>query len=71
MKYERLSRLVKTEMGGSLVELTVEQGADTPIWLALLPEDGPTGDFDPDYRVRPEPLKTVADLWKLLKSAEG
>lgn len=28
-------------------------------------------DFDPDYTVRPEPLKTVADLRELLKSAEG
>ena len=28
-------------------------------------------DFDPDCTVRPEPLKTVADLRELLKSAEG
>ena len=23
----------------------VEQGADTPVWLATLPDDGPTGGF--------------------------
>ena len=35
--------------GGSTPPLPPEQGADTPIWLALLPEDGPTGGF---YRKR-------------------
>lgn len=36
---------VATEMGGAEAPLTPEQGADTPVWLALLPEDGPTGGF--------------------------
>lgn len=36
---------VATRMGGSAAPLTPEEGADTPIWLALLPEDGPTGGF--------------------------
>jgi NAD(P)-dependent dehydrogenase (short-subunit alcohol dehydrogenase family) len=36
---------VKTDMGGKEAPLTVEQGADTPVWLATLPDDGPTGGF--------------------------
>ncbi len=36
---------VATRMGGAAAPLTPEQGADTPVWLALLPEDGPTGGF--------------------------
>ncbi|MEI6099103.1 MAG: SDR family NAD(P)-dependent oxidoreductase [Alphaproteobacteria bacterium] len=36
---------VATRMGGADAPLSVEEGADTPIWLALLPEDGPTGGF--------------------------
>ena len=36
---------VKTDMGGLQAPLTPEQGADTPIWLATLPDDGPTGGF--------------------------
>jgi NAD(P)-dependent dehydrogenase (short-subunit alcohol dehydrogenase family) len=36
---------VATRMGGPSAPLTPEEGADTPIWLALLPEDGPTGGF--------------------------
>ena len=36
---------VKTRMGGPGAPLSPEEGADTPIWLALLPEDGPTGGF--------------------------
>ncbi len=36
---------VHTSMGGPSAPLSPEQGADTPIWLALLPEDGPTGGF--------------------------
>ncbi|ARV60764.1 short-chain dehydrogenase [Nostocales cyanobacterium HT-58-2] len=35
---------VQTDMGGDAPG-TVEQGADTPVWLATLPEDGPTGGF--------------------------
>jgi NAD(P)-dependent dehydrogenase (short-subunit alcohol dehydrogenase family) len=36
---------VKTDMGGSGAPGTVDQGADTPVWLATLPADGPTGGF--------------------------
>jgi NAD(P)-dependent dehydrogenase (short-subunit alcohol dehydrogenase family) len=36
---------VKTDMGGPGAELTPEQGADTAIFLATLPDDGPTGRF--------------------------
>jgi len=36
---------VRTDMGGEQAPNSVEQGADTPIWLATLPDDGPTGGF--------------------------
>lgn len=36
---------VKTDMGGSGAELTVQEGADTPVWLATLPKGGPNGGF--------------------------
>jgi NAD(P)-dependent dehydrogenase (short-subunit alcohol dehydrogenase family) len=36
---------VKTRMGGDAAPLSVEQGADTPVWLATLPDGGPTGGF--------------------------
>ena len=36
---------IKTDMGGPEAPGTVEQGADTPVWLATLPPDGPTGGF--------------------------
>ena len=34
---------VRTRMGGDSAPRTVEEGADTPVWLALLPDDGPSG----------------------------
>ena len=36
---------VRTDMGGAGATRSVEQGADTAVWLATLPEDGPTGGF--------------------------
>src|SRR5918999_853752 len=36
---------VRTDMGGSGAPVSVEEGADTPVWLATLPADGPTGGF--------------------------
>ncbi len=42
---------VATRMGGAGASKTPEAGADTPIWLALLPEDGPTGGFFRDRKV--------------------
>jgi len=35
----------RTDMGGTGAERTPEQGADTAVWLATLPEDGPSGGF--------------------------
>jgi NAD(P)-dependent dehydrogenase (short-subunit alcohol dehydrogenase family) len=36
---------VRTEMGGPNAERSVEEGADTIVWLATLPDDGPSGGF--------------------------
>ncbi len=36
---------VRTDMGGTHASRSVEQGADTAVWLATLPEDGPSGGF--------------------------
>jgi len=36
---------VKTRMGGANAPRTVAQGADTAVWLATLPAEGPTGGF--------------------------
>lgn len=36
---------VRTDMGGEQAPLTPAQGADTPVWLAMLPDGGPTGGF--------------------------
>jgi NAD(P)-dependent dehydrogenase (short-subunit alcohol dehydrogenase family) len=36
---------VRTDMGGGQAPLTPEQGADTPLWLSTLPDDGPSGGF--------------------------
>jgi hypothetical protein len=32
-------------MGGPHANRSVEEGADTPVWLATLPDDGPRGGF--------------------------
>ncbi|MFM9967992.1 MAG: SDR family oxidoreductase [Burkholderiales bacterium] len=34
---------VRTRMGGDAAPLSPADGADTPLWLALLPDDGPSG----------------------------
>ncbi len=36
---------VRTEMGGDQAPISPAQGAETPVWLATLPDDGPTGGF--------------------------
>jgi NAD(P)-dependent dehydrogenase (short-subunit alcohol dehydrogenase family) len=36
---------VRTDMGGSAAPRSAEEGADTAVWLATLPDDGPTGGF--------------------------
>ena len=41
---------VRTRMGGPGAKRSPEQGADTPVWLATLPDDGPTGGFFRDRR---------------------
>jgi len=37
-------------MGGSSAPRSPEEGARTPVWLALLPADGPSGGFFRDHR---------------------
>ncbi|MCI0570763.1 MAG: SDR family oxidoreductase [Myxococcaceae bacterium] len=44
---------VRTRMGGEAAPRSVEEGADTVVWLAMLPEDGPTGGFFRDRRPIP------------------
>jgi NAD(P)-dependent dehydrogenase (short-subunit alcohol dehydrogenase family) len=41
---------VRTEMGGSSAPRSVEQGADTVVWLATLPNGGPHGGFFHDRK---------------------
>jgi NAD(P)-dependent dehydrogenase (short-subunit alcohol dehydrogenase family) len=41
---------VRTDMGGPLATRSVAEGADTPVWLALLPDEGPTGRLFRDKR---------------------
>jgi NAD(P)-dependent dehydrogenase (short-subunit alcohol dehydrogenase family) len=44
---------VKTDMGGEEAPRTVEEGADTAVWLSLLPSSGPTGQFFRDRKPIP------------------
>jgi len=44
---------VRTDMGGSGAPRTVEQGADTAVWLATLPDNGPTGGLFRDRKPIP------------------
>jgi NAD(P)-dependent dehydrogenase (short-subunit alcohol dehydrogenase family) len=41
---------VRTDMGGRSAPRSVAQGADTIVWLATLPDDGPTGGFFHDRK---------------------
>jgi len=41
---------VRTDMGGPTATRSVEEGADTIVWLATLPVVGPTGGFFSDRR---------------------
>ncbi|MBL8118711.1 MAG: SDR family oxidoreductase [Anaerolineae bacterium] len=41
---------VRTEMGGASAPRSVEEGADTAVWLATLGSDGPTGGFFRDRK---------------------
>ena len=40
----------RTAMGGRGATRSVEKSAETPIWLATLPDNGPTGGFFRDRR---------------------
>jgi NAD(P)-dependent dehydrogenase (short-subunit alcohol dehydrogenase family) len=44
---------VKTEMGGPNAIREIEESADTAIWLATLPDDGPTAGFFKDRKPLP------------------
>lgn len=44
---------VKTAMGGEDAPRSVEEGADTAVWLCLLPSNGPTGQFFRDRKPIP------------------
>jgi NAD(P)-dependent dehydrogenase (short-subunit alcohol dehydrogenase family) len=44
---------VRTDIGGSAAPRSVEKGADTAVWLATLPDDGPSGGFFRDRRPIP------------------
>jgi NAD(P)-dependent dehydrogenase (short-subunit alcohol dehydrogenase family) len=41
---------VRTDMGGPSAPRSVEQGVETTVWLATLPDDGPSGGFFRDRR---------------------
>ena len=44
---------VKTHMGGAEAPRSVEEGADTAVWLATLPDNGPRGGFFRDRKPIP------------------
>lgn len=44
---------VQTRMGGEGADRSPEEGADTALWLARLPDDGPTGGLFRDREVIP------------------
>lgn len=44
---------VRTDMGGPHADRPVEEGADTIVWLATLPDDGPSGGFFRDRKPIP------------------
>jgi len=44
---------VRSAMGGLGATRSVEKGAETPVWLATLPDSGPTGGFFQDRRSIP------------------
>jgi NAD(P)-dependent dehydrogenase (short-subunit alcohol dehydrogenase family) len=44
---------VQTSMGGTGASRTVQKGAETAVWLATLPDSGPTGGFFRDRKTIP------------------
>jgi NAD(P)-dependent dehydrogenase (short-subunit alcohol dehydrogenase family) len=41
---------VRTDLGGASAPRSVEEGADTAVWLATLPDDGPSGGIFKDRK---------------------
>jgi NAD(P)-dependent dehydrogenase (short-subunit alcohol dehydrogenase family) len=44
---------VRTDLGGPQAPVSTEQAAKTPVWLATLPDDGPTGGFFREHQPIP------------------
>jgi hypothetical protein len=44
---------VRTDMGGTAASRSPEEAADTLVWLAILPPDGPTNGFFRDRQPIP------------------
>ena len=44
---------VRTDMGSERAPVSVEEGADTPVWLATLPAGGPSGGFFRERQLLP------------------
>lgn len=44
---------VRTDMGGPNASRSIEEGADTVVWAATLPDDGPTGGLYRDRQRQP------------------
>ena len=44
---------VRTDMGGEEAPRSVAEGAETAVWLCLLPSNGPTGEFFRDRKAIP------------------
>lgn len=44
---------VRTDMGGPRAPRSVEEAVETPVWLATLPDGGPTGGFFRDRQPIP------------------
>ncbi len=44
---------VRTDLGGPQAPVSPEQAAETPVWLATLPDDGPTGGFFREHQPIP------------------
>lgn len=44
---------VRSDMGGERAARSLQEGADTAVWLALLPDDGPSGGFFRDRQPFP------------------
>ena len=44
---------VRTDLGGPRAPILPEEAAETPVWLATLPDDGPTGGFFREHQPIP------------------